>query len=104
MERRGWALAYGEAVRTRRPEPEQLLAQAHLLEPDSMEVFRRFVRGESVSLDEAELTPEVRAAACFVRSRNPELPAEERRRLVEQARQDDWLHGSVSEAIAAWAP
>lgn len=102
--RAGWALAYGEAVRTRAQEPEKVLAQAHVLEPDSMEVFRRFVRGESVSLDEAELMPEVRAAAYLVRSRNAELPAEERRRLVEQARKDDVLHSPVSEAIASWAP
>jgi hypothetical protein len=32
------------------------------------------------------------------------LPAEERKRLVEQARRDDLLHGAVSEALASWAP
>jgi hypothetical protein len=32
------------------------------------------------------------------------LTLEERRRLVEQARRDDWLRGTVSEAIASWAP
>jgi hypothetical protein len=100
----GWALAYGEAVRTGAAEPEKVLALAYLLEPDSLEVFRRFVRGEAVSIEEAELTPEMRAAAYLVRSRNAALPAEERRRLVEQARKDDLIHGTVSEAIASWAP
>jgi len=100
----GWALAYGEAVRTGATEPEKALAQAYLLDPASLEVFRQFVRGEAVSLEEAELTPEMRAAACLVRSRNANLPAGERKRLVEQARRDDWLHGAVSEALASWAP
>lgn len=100
----GWALAYGEAVRTGATEPEQALAKAYLLEPHSLEVFRQFVRGESVSLEAAELTPEFRAAAYLVRSRNTALPAEERRRLVEQARRDDLIHSPVSEAIASWAP
>lgn len=102
--RAGWALAYGEAVRTHAQKPEQTLAQAYVLEPDSLEVFRRFVLGERVSLDDAELMPEVRAAAYLVRSRNAELPTEERRRLVEQARREDVLHSPVSEAIATWAP
>lgn len=101
--RASWALAYGEAVRTHSQKPEQNLAQAHVLEPDSLEVFRRFVLGERVSLDEAELMPEVRAAAYLVRSRNADLPADERRRLVEQARREDVLHSPVSEAIASWA-
>jgi hypothetical protein len=100
----GWALAYGEAVRTGAAEPEKALAQSNMLDTASLEVFRRFVRGEAISLEGAELTPEVRAAACFVRSRNTTLPAEERRKLVEQARRDDQLHGTVSEAIATWAP
>jgi hypothetical protein len=100
----GWALAYGEAVRTGAAESEKALAQAHLLDTVSLEVFRRFVRGETVSLEDAELTPEMRAAACFVRSRNAALPAQERRQLVEQARRDDGVHSAVSEAMATWAP
>jgi tetratricopeptide (TPR) repeat protein len=99
-----WALAYGEAVRTGEEPTEKVLGRARRLDPTSMEVFRRFVRGEQVSLEEAELTPELRAAACFVRSRNAALPREERRKLVEQARRDDWFQGKVSEAIASWAP
>jgi hypothetical protein len=75
----------------------------YLLDQATLEVFSRFVRGEAVSLEEADLIPEVRAAACFVRSRNAALPAEERRRLVEQARREDWLQGTVSEAIASWS-
>ncbi|WP_224243455.1 hypothetical protein [Hyalangium gracile] len=100
----GWALAYGEAVRTGATASEKVLAQAYVVDDASLELFRRFVRGEAVSLQDAELEPELRAAACFVRSRNKALPAEERRRLLEQARKEDWFHGSVSEAIASWAP
>lgn len=100
----GWALAYGEAARTGAAEPEKALAQAHMLDTVSLEVFRRFVRGEAVSLEDAELTPEMRAAACFVRSRNTALPAQERRQLVEQAHRDDGVHSAVSEAMATWAP
>jgi tetratricopeptide (TPR) repeat protein len=100
----GWALAYGEAVRTQATDSETVLARAFLLDAASLDVFRRFVRGEAVSIEEAELEPPVRAAARFVRSRNPSLRAEERRQLLEQARQDDWFHGAVSEAMASWAP
>jgi hypothetical protein len=100
----GWALAYGEAVRTGAAEPEKALAQAYLLDTASLELFRRFVRGEAVSLEDADLTPEMLAAACFVRSRNAALPAQERRQLVEQARRDDGVHSAVSEAMATWAP
>ncbi|MBN1203506.1 MAG: hypothetical protein JXB05_01095 [Myxococcaceae bacterium] len=99
-----WALAYGEAVRTGVATTEQILGRARRLDPTSLEVFRRFVRGEAISLEGAELTPEVRAAACFVRSRNATLPAQERKKLVEQARREDWFQGTISEAIASWAP
>jgi hypothetical protein len=100
----GWALAYGEAVRTHATESETVLARAFLLDAASLDVFRRFVLGEAVSIDEAELEPSMRAAARFVRSRNATIRAEERRQLLEQARQDDWFHGTVSEAMASWAP
>lgn len=98
-----WALAYGEAVRTGATATQQILEQAYLLDAASLELFRRFVRGEAVSLDESDLLPEMRAAACFVRSRNAALPTEERRHMVEQARREDWLRGTVSEAMASWS-
>ncbi|MCP3137288.1 tetratricopeptide repeat protein [Pyxidicoccus xibeiensis] len=99
-----WALAYGEAVRTASEESERSLSRAYVLSPRQREDFRRFVRGESAALDPDELSPEVRAAAYFVRSRDTSLPEAERRKLVVQARRDDGLHGSVSEAISAWTP
>jgi hypothetical protein len=99
----GWALAYGEAVRTGAADSERALAGAPFLQPEDMEGFRRFILGESGSLDTTELTPDLRAAAYFLRSRNTALPEGERKRLVEQARQEDWLHGPVSEAISSWS-
>ncbi|MDY7232947.1 hypothetical protein [Hyalangium rubrum] len=99
-----WGLTYGEAVRTGATVVEQVLGRTTGMNPDSQELFRRFVRGEAVRLEEAELDPELRAAACFVRSRNATLPAEERQKLVEQARREDWFQGTVTEAIATWAP
>ncbi|MCY1018345.1 hypothetical protein [Pyxidicoccus sp. MSG2] len=99
-----WALAYGEAVRTGAADSERALAGAPFLQPEDLDGFRRFIRGESGSLDMSELTPDLRAAAYFLRSRNAVLPEGERKRLVEQARREDWLHGPVSEAISSWSP
>ena len=100
----GWALAYGEAVRTGAADSERVLSGGVFLRPRHQEAFRRFILGESAALDIAELSPDLRAAAYFIRSRNAALPQGERQRLVEQARQEDWLHGPVSEAIASWSP
>jgi hypothetical protein len=99
----GWALVYGEAVRTGAEDSAKTLERAYLLDTASLELFRHFVRGAPASLEEADLTPELRAVACFVRSRNKTLPSEERRRLVEQARHEDWFQGTVTEAITSWA-
>ena len=68
-----WALGYGEAVRMGDAAAEKGLEQARRVDPASLEVFRRFVVGDAASLEDAWLTPEVRAAACFVRSRNTAL-------------------------------
>lgn len=103
MTKAGWALAFGEAVRTGAADSERALAGAPFLGAQDLEELRRFVRGERVSLDENEVTPEIRAAAYFIRSRNASLPADERQRLVEQARKEDRLHGTVTEAIASWS-
>jgi hypothetical protein len=99
-----WALAYGEAVRTAAADSERSLARAYFLNPHQLEGLRRFIRGESTTLDADELSPDIRAAAYFVRSRDTSLPEAERRRLVERARREDWLHGAVSEAITSWNP
>lgn len=69
-----------------------------------LERLRRFVCAENVTLPEGYLEPAVRAAALFVRSRNPGLPAKERLALVAEARRLDWLHTSVSSAIDSWPP
>jgi hypothetical protein len=100
-----WALAFAEATRTRAEAAEKSLGRYYpFVLKSEVELLRRFVRAENVSLPKAFLDPTVRAAALFVRSRNPSLPAKERAALVAEARRLDWLHTQVSSAINSWPP
>jgi hypothetical protein len=63
---------------------------------------KSFVHGEPASLSGVDLEPELRAALCLVRSRNPSLPVVEQAALLDEARRLDVLHGPVSEAMAVW--
>jgi hypothetical protein len=97
-----WALAYGEAIRVGDQKTADSLARAPLLSGQRRELFNRYVRGEAASLDQLLLPLEIRAAAAFIRSRDASLEARERNELMAQAKRDDWLHSSVSRAMAGW--
>ncbi|AGC48144.1 hypothetical protein MYSTI_06871 [Myxococcus stipitatus DSM 14675] len=99
-----WALLYAEAVRLGDAEAQRSLERFLAVSGPPRENVRRFIRGEVAVLDVDELPWDVRAAVYFVRSRDSALPKSERRRLLEQARQADWFHGVVSEAITSWSP
>ncbi|QSQ13082.1 tetratricopeptide repeat protein [Myxococcus landrumensis] len=99
-----WALLYAEAVRLGDEECQRSLERFVLVSGPQRENVRRFIRGEVAVLDVDELSWDVRAAVYFVRSRDSALPKAERHRLLEQARQADWFHGVVSEAITSWSP
>ncbi|WP_342376195.1 hypothetical protein NVS55_33700 [Myxococcus stipitatus] len=99
-----WALLYAEAVRLGDEEARRSLERFLAVSGPPRENVRRFIQGEAAVLDVAELPWDVRAAVYFVRSRDSALPKAERRRLLEQARQADWFHGVVSEAITSWSP
>ncbi|MCU6435710.1 hypothetical protein LPB67_18180 [Undibacterium sp. Jales W-56] len=96
------ALLYGEAVRT---DDQTVLAKiAGLLHLPKSEddLLRQFMRGDAVSLDEADIDLDVQAAAYLIRSRNPQLPAAERAALRARAARTDLLHGTVSSALNQW--
>jgi hypothetical protein len=95
-----WALAYLEAVRAGDGVAARLAANNHQgvrQRPDLL----RWVRGEGGALP-ASLNLETRAAARFIRSRNPGLDPAERKALLAAARADDRLGGLVTQAMAAW--
>jgi hypothetical protein len=91
-------LACGEAARTGQAANSMMKA----LLGERAPLVASFVRGEGVTLDEADLAPELRAAACLVRSRNASLPEAERKALLDEVRRLDILRGPVTAAIAAW--
>jgi len=64
--------------------------------------MRKLARLELAVSPEVDLDPEILAATLLVRSRNPSLPAPERKVLVDEARRLDVLRGSVTSAIPAW--
>lgn len=61
-----------------------------------------FMRGHAVSIDELDLDLALQAAACFIRSRNPELSPQERSNWRNRAAKTDVLRGVVSTAISQW--
>jgi hypothetical protein len=97
-----WPLLYGEAARTRHAAAERLSRSCWSLDPDDLALFERYVRGEPVKLQRHDFNSHQLAAAHFVRSRNPGLPAAERARLVAEARRLDPLHTFVTQAIGSW--
>lgn len=66
------------------------------------QIFRQFVTGEAVSLDELDLDLGIQSAAYFIRSRNTSLSAQERATWRSRAAKTDLLRGSVSAAISQW--
>ncbi|MBJ6762374.1 hypothetical protein JGU66_16510 [Myxococcaceae bacterium JPH2] len=96
------ALAYGESARTGAEPLEKTLGTVLRARITEVATLRRFMLGEDVPMDTLSVEPEVRAAACVVRSRAKNISSAERKQLLEQARHDDVLEGPVSEAVATW--
>jgi hypothetical protein len=97
------ALIYAEAVRLAPADKStRALAEANAFRGETLHAIDVFVKNgqQEVGLDEASF--EVRAAAEFVRSRSPGVPAAERKQLLASARRDDLLHGPVTAAIDGW--
>lgn len=98
-----WALLYGEAVRTNnQPLATRLEHFVSSTSYSDRDILKKFVRGEDVSLNQANLEPGVRAAALFVRSRNASLAPQERAELRDRAAQADLLHSVVTSALIKW--
>ncbi len=97
-----WALGYGEAVRRGVKPAVARLEVGNLIDPESLSRLTRYVRGEDVTLEDTLLTPPVRSAAYFIRSRRDDLAPGQRERLLEQARRADSLDGLVARAIKSW--
>jgi hypothetical protein len=98
-----WGLLYSEAVRAGDKAVVAKLEHDHArTDSGGRAALKRFVQGEAVSLDDADLEPGLRAAAMLVRSRNAALPAAERAQLRAGAAQADLLHSVVTQALAKW--
>ncbi|MFZ6843027.1 hypothetical protein [Undibacterium sp. RuTC16W] len=95
-------LLYGEAVRTDDKIVLDKTKGLLRLPKSEDDLLRQFMRGDSVSLDEADIDLDVQAAAYLIRSRNPQLPAAERSALRARAARTDLLHGTVSTALNQW--
>ena len=103
LDRGAWALLYCEAARTGNTEVERsLLRFAGASAWGELAAMRKLARLELAVSPEVDLDPEILAATLLVRSRNPSLPAPERKVLVDEARRLDVLRGSVTSAIPAW--
>jgi hypothetical protein len=96
-----WTLAWGECARLGDQACRSSLERYLRFSAYDLADLAHFVRGESAELT-TMVEPAVRAAALLVRSRRPALPAEERERLVADARRADWLHDEITDAIPAW--
>lgn len=66
------------------------------------QLIQDFMRGQTVNLDELDLDPALQAAACFIRSRAPQLSQQERASWRNRATKTDVLRGVVSTAISQW--
>jgi hypothetical protein len=98
-----WGLLYGEAVRINNKTVVAKLDRLnHGMGTTERSVMKRYVQGEAVTLDNADIEPGLRAAAMLVRSRNTALPAGERAQLRAHAAQADLLHSVVTQALAKW--
>jgi len=96
------ALLYGEASRTNDKISKDKLQQLMHMRKADLSVFEQYVRGEKVNLDESDFETDVLAAAYLIRSRNPQLPAQEKQNLRQLAAKTDVLQGIVSTAIKQW--
>ncbi|MGZ7062350.1 MAG: hypothetical protein ACXVKD_05790, partial [Candidatus Angelobacter sp.] len=98
-----WGLLYAEAVRSQDKDVVAKLDRLNRgVDQAERATLKRYVQGEQVSLENADLEPGLRAAAMLVRSRNASLPAGERAQLRAQAAQSDLLHSVVTRALAKW--
>lgn len=98
-----WGLLFGEAVRTNdKTVMEKLDRLNRGTGSAERSVLKRYVQGDAVSLDDADIEPGMRAAVMLVRSRNAALPAGERAQLRAHAAQTDLLHSVVTQALAKW--
>jgi len=95
-----WGLLFSEAARTGAP-AERVLAPYAPVRRSFLPDLRRYVRGEPGVMVPG-LSLELRAAAAFVRSRNPGIDPAERKQLLAAARADDPLATHVTQAIQRW--
>jgi hypothetical protein len=95
-------LLYGEAIRTGRKEVSAKLAPALNISLVHRQLLDQYMRGENVSIAEADISGDERAAAHFIRSRNASVAPAERATLRAQAANRDTLKGIISTAITQW--
>lgn len=95
-------LLIGEGIRT---DDAELAAMTHgmlALSKAKTKSLEEFIQGEAVDLDELDIELDIQAAACLIRSRNPQLSAQERTALRNRAAKTDLLRGPVTTALHQW--
>ena len=95
-------LLYGEAVRTGAAALTQTMETTMQVAGPEARLLRQYLLGEPVSIAALDIDTDTQAAAMFIRSRNPRLPAAERAALRAAAAKTDVLHGAVHTALDHW--
>jgi hypothetical protein len=100
-----WVLLYAEAVRLGEGVGEAAARALRETSPGGEALPRaiaEFMHSGTENADIDELPSNLRAAVHFVRSRDASLPREERARFAKAARDEDVLHGAVTQALTSW--
>lgn len=96
------ALLYSEAARVNDKFVQDKLKKFLSIRKNDIPVFDQYVRGENVSLENIDLDSDLLAAAYLVRSRNAQLPQQERNYLKQLAGKTDALQGIITTASKQW--
>ncbi|MDO9191507.1 MAG: hypothetical protein Q7U12_01260, partial [Undibacterium sp.] len=96
------SLLLGEVIRTQDTELAGMMNGMLALSRSKTKLLEEFIRGEAVSLDQMDIDLEIQSAACFIRSRNPQLSAQERSSLRSRAAKTDLLPGPITTALHQW--
>ena len=96
------SLLLGEVVRTKDAPLYAMMSGMLALPQSKTTLLESFMRGEPVSIEAIDIDLNIQSAACFIRSRNAHLSAQERASLRSRAARTDLLLGPVTTALHQW--
>lgn len=96
------SLLLGEVVRTKDAPLYAMMSGMLALPQSKTTLLESFMRGEPVSIEAIDIDLNIQSAACFIRSRNAQLSAQERASLRSRAARTDLLLGPVTTALHQW--